>query len=164
MEIEIIQANLDDLYLLMEWRIRVLREVFSIPEDTDAAPLEQANRQYYERHLQEKSHMACFAKDIETGEIIGCGGMCLYQEMPSPDNPRGGCAYLMNIYTCPEFRGQGVGRKIVGWLIQQAEKKGITKIYLETSVSGRSLYQEMGFSDMHSYMQYNALANTDLNM
>ena len=53
--------------------------------------------------------LACFA--YVGNEIVGCGGICLYQEMPSPDNPSGGCAYLMNIYTRPEFRGQGVGKK-----------------------------------------------------
>lgn len=153
MEIEIVKAGLEDLSLLMEWRMRVLREVFSIPEGTDTALLEQANRQYYERHLLSGGHIACFAKNEETGELIGCGGICLYQEMPSPDNPNGMCAYLMNIYTCPEFRRHGVGREIVDWLIHQAEQKSIKKIYLETSASGRPLYQELGFSDMCGYMR-----------
>ena len=73
--------------------------------------------------------------------------------MPSPDNPSGGCAYLMNIYTRPELRGHGAGRGIVEWLIAQARQRGITKIFLETSVSGRPLYEEMGFSTMNGYMQ-----------
>jgi len=164
MEIEIIQAGLEDLFLLMEWRMRVLREVFSIPESTDTISLEQANRQYYEQHLREGGHIACFARNKETRELIGCGGVCLYQEMPSPNNLRGMCAYLMNIYTRSELRGQGIGREIVSWLIHQAEQKGITKIYLETSTSGRSLYQEMGFSEMCGYMQYKAPTNDTLNM
>lgn len=154
MEVEILKADLSDLSLLMKWRMRVLREVFSIPEDADTSKLERENCQYYEQQLQEDRHIACFASDRETGEIIGCGGMCIYQEMPSPDNPTGNCAYLMNIYTCPAFRRQGTGRAIVSWLVRQAEQRGITKIYLETSESGRSLYQEMGFSDMQGYMQY----------
>lgn len=134
--------------------MRVLLEVFSISEEADMIWLENANHQYYERYLREDGHIACFAKNKDTGEVIGCGGVCLYQEMPSPDNPKGLCAYLMNIYTTPAFRGQGVGREIVNWLIQQAEQRGITKIYLETSTSGRSLYQKMGFTDMHGYMQH----------
>jgi len=154
MKTEILRAGLEDLSLLMEWRMRVLREVFSIPEGADTILLENANRQYYERHLRDDGYIACFAKNKDTGNVIGCGGVCLYQEMPSPDNPKGFCAYLMNIYTYPVFRGQGVGREIISWLVQQAEQRGVTKIYLETSTSGRSLYQEMGFVDMHGYMQY----------
>ncbi len=157
MEIELVKAGLEDLPLLIEWRARVLREVFAIPKDTDPTLLEQANRRYYERHLPEDGHIACFARDRKTGEVIGCGGVCLYQEMPSPDNPSGGCACLMNIYTRPAFRGHGVGRRIVEWLIAQARQRGITKIYLEASASGRPLYEKMGFSDMSGYLQLKGL-------
>ena len=43
-----------------------------------------------------------------------------YHEMPSPDNPNGKCACLMNIYARPPFRRQGIGDRIVCWLIGQA--------------------------------------------
>lgn len=93
-------------------------------------------------------HIACQGEDI-----IGCGGICLYQEMPSPDNFSGHCAYLMNIYTCPEFRGRGVGEMIVRWLVGQAVQRNITKIYLETSKPGRKLYEKTGFLDMPDMMK-----------
>ena len=151
MDIEIRKAALADLELLTEWRMTVLREVFSVPLSDPMPELEQKNRRYYQTALQTEGHIACFA--YVGNEIIGCGGVCLYQEMPSPDNPGGGCAYLMNIYTRPEFLGRGAGKKIVNWLIGQAAQRGITKIYLETSVSGRPLYQEMGFTEMRGYMR-----------
>ena len=151
MDVEIRRAALADLELLMEWRMTVLHEVFSVPPSDPMPELEQKNRRYYQTALQTEDHIACFA--WVGNEIVGCGGVCLYQEMPSPDNPSGSCAYLMNIYTRPEFRGQGVGKKIVNWLIDQAAQRRITKIYLETSISGRPLYQEMGFADMHGYMR-----------
>jgi len=153
MEIEIIKAGPEDLSLLMEWRMRVLREVFSIPEDADTAQLEQANRQYYDRHLRENSHTACFAAVKDTGKIIGCGGICYQWEMPSPDNSNGSCGYLMNIYTLPEYRKSGVGREVVRFLIQDAKCRGVEKIYLESSEPGKRLYQELGFSEMQGYMK-----------
>ena len=152
MDVEIRRATLADLELLMEWRMTVLHEVFSVPLSDPMPELEQKNRRYYQTALPTEGHIACFA--YVDNEIAGCGGVCLYQEMPSPDNPSGGCAYLMNIYTRPEFRGQGAGKKIVSWLIDQATQRGITKIYLETSITGRSLYQEMGFTDMCGYMRF----------
>ena len=59
----------------------------------------------------------------------------------------------MNIYTCPEFRGRGVGEMLVRWLVGQAVQRNITKIYLETSGSGRKLYEKMGFLDMPDMMK-----------
>lgn len=150
MELTIKQADIDDLDTLMEWRMEVLRDVFSLQNEQYMTDLEKANCSYYQNMLKTGGHIACFAYQQE---IIGCGGMCIYQEMPSPDNPSGKCAYLMNIYTRPQFRRQGVGEKIVLWLIEQAIQLGITKIYLETSDCGRKLYQKIGFSPMVDYMK-----------
>lgn len=152
MDIKIKKAALADIELLMQWRMTVLHEVFATPDSDPMLELAQANRLYYQAALPTEGHIACFAYAGNT--IIGCGGVCLYQEMPSPDNPTGGCAYLMNIYTCPEFRRQGIGRQVVAWLIQQAGQRGFTKIYLETSACGQPLYREMGFVDMQGYMQF----------
>lgn len=151
MNTEIRKVGLTELELLMKWRMEVLREVFSVPKNQTMENTERENRLYYMRALPTGEHVACFA--YEGKEIIGCGGVCFYSEMPSPDNESGRCAYLMNIYTCPEFRGNGVGEKITRWLAEQAKERGITKIYLEASESGRTVYKKIGFTDMCGYMQ-----------
>ncbi len=151
MEIQIRQATIQDTDLLMQWRMEVLREVFSISPDRSVTELEAENRRYYQEELPRGGHIACFACMGE--EIVGCGGMCLYDEMPSPDNPNGKCAYLMNIYARPQFRGCGIGHAIVRWLIGQTEQHGVSKIYLETSEDGRPLYREMGFREMPDMMK-----------
>ena len=151
MEIQIRQATIQDTDLLMQWRMEVLREVFSISPDRSVTELEAENRRYYQEELPRGGHIACFACMGE--EIVGCGGMCLYDEMPSPDNPNGKCAYLMDIYARPQFRGCGIGHAIVRWLIGQTEQHGVSKIYLETSEDGRPLYREMGFREMPDMMK-----------
>ncbi len=150
MEIQIRQAELDDLDLLVQWRMEVLHEVFPAKDYKFPAGLEEENRSYYKRSLSDGTHIACFA--IINGKIEGCGGMCLYQEMPSPDNPNGNCAYIMNIYCRPAFRNHQVGETVVRWLIGQAKDRQITKIYLETSESGRKLYEKIGFKDMEDML------------
>lgn len=151
MNIEIRKAELADIDMLMEWRMRVLHEVFDIPDSQPMKELQQSNRLYYQSMLQAGGHIACFA--CIKNEIVGCGGICLYQEMPSPDNPSGQCAYLMNIYTCPASRGNGVGATVVEWLVGQAYVNNITKIYLETSKIGRTLYEKAGFVDLDDMMK-----------
>ncbi len=130
--------------------MEVLHEVFPLSEYSWPEGLEEENRAYYEQALAAGSHIACFARTGE--EIIGCGGLCLYREMPSPDNPDGQCAYLMNIYCRPAFRKQGVGEAVVRWLVDQVKERHITKIYLETSGSARRLYERIGFCDMPDMM------------
>ncbi len=150
MEIQIRQADLSELDLLVKWRMEVLQEVFPDSAYASLEELAKENRSYYEQALPAGRHIACFA--CLNGEIVGCGGLCLYQEMPSPDNPSGQCAYLMNIYCRPNYRQQGVGEAIVRWLVDRAKERQISKIYLETSDIGRSLYEKIGFSDLPDMM------------
>lgn len=153
MEIKIRRAELPELSLIMEWRMRVLREVFCLPEDTDMTELYSENEQYYREHLQDGTHTAVF---VCAGErIIGCGGICYQTEMPSPDNPNGKCGYLMNIYTLPEYRRMGVGREIVSFLIKDAQLKNVKKLSLESSEMAEKLYQSTGFlRNEHFYLKY----------
>ena len=151
MNILIKQASIGELEKLMEWRMEVLHDVFAIPENENTQDLYMANREYYQKSLQSGEHIAIFAE--MDGVTAGCGGLCLYREMPSPDNPDGRCAYLMNIYTRESYRGNGVGNTVVRWLVNYAKEQGITKIYLETSECGRTLYENIGFRDMQNYMK-----------
>jgi len=144
-------ASLDDLDFLVETRLEVLRDVFSIPPGQDVTDLEKANREYYTRAISGGEHIACFA--FEDGVFAGCGGICFSKEMPSPDNPTGNCGYLMNIYTRPAFRRKGVGNDIVRWLVGQAHQRRIIKISLEASSKGRALYEKLGFVSMKNQMQ-----------
>ena len=151
MDITVRQASVSEIDKLLEWRMEVLRNVFGISETNNVPDLYAANREYYLEAIPSGGHIAVFA-EID-GAIAGCGGLCLYKEMPSPDNPTGRCAYLMNVYTREEYRNQGVGKTVVEWLVNYAKRQGITKIYLETSDRGRPLYESLGFKDMRDYMK-----------
>lgn len=151
MEFEIRKADLDHLDLLIEWRMTVLREVFSILPHVPMENLERESRIYYQTALKTGAHTACFA--YADHKIVGCGGVCFYREMPSPDNPNGICAYLMNIYTAPAYRKCGAGKSIVTWLQQRANEYGACKIYLKSSEYAHAFYQKMGFHDRNGYMQ-----------
>ncbi len=142
-------AKIKDLAQLMRWREEVLKHVFGLQP---AAPLLEANRRYYEVHIPDDTHIAYVA--MQDGEECGCGGVCYTEELPSPDNPSGKCAYLMNIYVRKNYREQGIAHQIVRQLISDAQTRGCGKIFLETTVEGRSVYTSMGFRDLPDMMKY----------
>jgi GNAT superfamily N-acetyltransferase len=150
MGFEIEQVGIDQIDELLRWRMETLHEVFARSVDADMAALERANRAYLESEIASGRHVGCLVS--LDGEVIGCGSACLQREMPSPDNPSGTCAYLMNIYTRPAFRHRGAGRATVCWLVDRSRERGAGKIYLEASEAGRHLYEEMGFVDLPNMM------------
>lgn len=134
---------------LMRWRQEVILNVFGQrPDDSLLA----ANSRYYATHVADGSHLA-FVAAVD-GEDAGCGAVCLTDELPSPDNPSGHCAYLMNIYVREAFRNQGVAHRIVSHLIEEARSRGCGKIYLETTAEGKPVYTSLGFRDMPDMMKY----------
>lgn len=137
-----------DLPTLMKWRKEVLRNVFGY--EPSARLLEQ-NRRYYCKHIEEDSHLA-FVASWE-GEDVGCGAVCFSEELPSPDNPTGKCAYLMNIYVREQFRKHGIAHSIVTRLVEEARNRDCGKIYLETTEDGRPVYASIGFRELPDMMK-----------
>lgn len=137
-----------DIDTLMRWRREVVANVFGeVPDEA----LTAANRDYYLRHVADGTHLAFVAET--DGEECGCGAVCLTEELPSPDNPSGKCAYLMNIYVRAPFRGHGVAHAVVRRLIEEGKRMGCGKIYLETTEEGRSVYASLGFRDLPDMMK-----------
>lgn len=140
--------ELTDIPAIMAWRREVIEHVFG---RSPGEALMNANRLYYEKHIPEGSHLAVTAIDGEKG--LGCGGVCFTDELPSPDNPSGRCAYLMNIYVREPFRNHGVAHEILRFLIKKARERDCGKIYLETTDEGRPVYTSLGFEEMEGMMK-----------
>lgn len=140
---------------LMHWRKEVIENVFGV---TPSKRLLVENRRYYQKHIADGSHIAVVAEADDSD--AGCGAICLSEELPSPDNPSGRCAYLMNIYVRREYRERGVGHAIVGWLVDKARGLGCDKIYLETTDCARTLYKDIGFKDLTGLMKYADVHNS----
>ena len=140
---------------LMHWRKEVIEAVFGV---APSKRLLACNRRYYRRHIADGTHFAVVAEIGDTD--VGCGAMCLSEELPSPDNPSGQCAYLMNIYVRQEYRGRGIGHTIVKMLVEKARQSGCGKIWLETTEGARTLYKSIGFKELTGIMKYADLQNS----
>lgn len=134
---------------LMHWRKEVIENVFGI---VPTQRLLAANRRYYREHIADGTHIAMVASIDDMD--VGCGAICLSDELPSPDNPSGHCAYVMNIYVRAEYRARGIGHAIVRQLVEKARALGCDKIYLETTDAARSMYKDIGFTELPGIMRF----------
>lgn len=150
MNSEMIELNeIKDIPTLMRWRGEVIANVFG---QEPARELLEENSAYYARHIADRTHLA-FVAAVD-GEDAGCGAICLTDELPSPDNLSGRCAYLMNIYVREAFRNRGIAHHIVSRLIDEAVKRGCGKIFLETTAEAKPVYTSLGFKEMPDMMKY----------
>ena len=137
------RAGIGDIDLLTETRVKVLRAANGLDESVDMGHVAEAARDYYLESLENGNHAAYLVLDGE--KFVGAGGVSFYRVMPTCSNPSGWKAYIMNIYTHPNYRGRGIAYHTLDLLVQEARNRGITSISLETTLMGRPLYEKYGF-------------------
>lgn len=145
------RATFEDIEELVRTRMIVLRAANKLPDDVDMSFVERESYAYYRRALETGEHIAYLVYD--NGEFIGAGGVSFYQVMPTYHNPSGKKAYIMNMYTAPEYRRQGIAFHTLDLLVKAAKEQGVSSIMLEATDMGRPLYEKYGFVKMEDEME-----------
>ena len=145
------KATIDDLEILTETRIEVLRAANQLGNDVDMSEVKKQSFTYYQNALKENVHLAYLIFDENI--FVGAGGISYYKVMPTYHNPTGRKAYIMNMYTKPEYRRKGIALKTLDLLVKDAMERGVTAISLEATAMGRPLYEKYGFITMNDEME-----------
>ena len=80
-----------------------------------------------------------------SGRVAGGGGVLLCPWPPSPKYPCTQRAIILNVYTEPEFRKQGIARRIMQTCMAWVKQQGFRTVNLHASAEGRPLYERLGF-------------------
>ena len=151
MELTYIKATIDDIDILTETRIEVLRAANKLSDDVDMSEVKRQSYNYYKKALCDGTHIAYLVFDKSC--FVGAGGVSFFQVMPTYHNPSGNKAYIMKMYTKPEYRRKGISYKTLDMLVKDTKAKGITAISLEATDMGRPLYEKYGFKRMNDEME-----------
>ena len=144
------KADKSDLELLTTTRVMVLRAANKLGDDADLSLVEKESYSYYQKCFDDNSHVAYLVFDGEM--LVGTGGISFYKVMPTYHNLSGQKAYIMNMYTTPEYRRKGIAYETLSLLVEEASSRGIGHISLEATEMGRPLYEKFGFVYMQDEM------------
>jgi len=145
------KADIGDVKELARLRSIFLVEIDACDEDEREA-FETANLEYFEAALRDDSFVAWLAVDDE--KIVGTSGLSFSISPPSYRCLDGRCAYIMNIYTLPEYRKRGIGKELFWRIADEAKERGYKKITLNATDMGKPLYLQYGFEDDPGEMVY----------
>lgn len=129
--------------VLIKYRMLFLTELQNPSGNNKKQLLEKSLKDYFRKTLKDGTFIA-LAAEYEN-QPVSFGGMVL-QEIPGHFNfISGKQGYILNMYTLPEFRGNGISTALLKKLIEEARSAGLTKVYLHATSDGINIYKKAGF-------------------
>jgi ribosomal protein S18 acetylase RimI-like enzyme len=93
------------------------------------------------------------------GQVVAGIGLWLQEWPPSLRSKSVLRGYILNVYTDPAHRKQGLARRLTQTALDNCRSCGIQLVSLHASPYGRPLYESLGFeptSEMRIYLQNDA--------
>jgi GNAT superfamily N-acetyltransferase len=142
-DIKIREAAPSELAIVLHHRRSMFRDMSEgTVEELDR--MVEVATPWFARALADGSYRHWLALD-SSGRVAGGGGVLLG---PWPANPKDPCterAVILNVYTEPEFRKQGIARQIMLAILAWVKAQGFRVVNLHASDEGRPLYEKLGF-------------------
>lgn len=134
-----------EIDLLVQCRIDFC--VFDHPDNTrrELDQLRQASREWMERHLQAGDYWGHVGR--LGGELACAAGILLYELPPIGGNLSRMQGHVLNFFTYPAHRRQGIGNALMQYLIADSRAAGLDKLVLNATAMGESVYLRNGFSE-----------------
>lgn len=142
------QLEIKDLDEFIRIRINQLREE-GATEDIDLKP---ALLDFYNRHLSDGTFVSYLAVDGD--KIVGTSGMSFVEKPPYFGCPSGKLGLLSSMYTDPNYRRQGIAKKLLSLVVDAARDYDCGTVQITASDMGVLLYTDFGFVKNENFMQY----------
>ncbi len=136
-------AGIEDLDILIRHRREMFREMGyanqALLDDVTASA-----DTYFRTALPNGAYLGWLA-ETDDGAVVGGGGLLIAAWPGFPGEEQSRRAWILNMYTEPAHRRQGIARRLVKTMIERCRAEGFTAVALHASKEGRPLYESFGF-------------------
>lgn len=146
------QAEAADITALVNLRMGLFCELGELADPLADSALWQATHDYFSKAEADGSARS-WVVEVE-GELVACGTLAFFVRPPYPGNLSGREAYLLNMYTLPAWRKQGMASALLDAMAADARERQLGKLWLHASDEGRALYERMGFVANPAYLEW----------
>ncbi len=146
------KAAMGNVSALTALRLDFLEEDFGGLTEPQRRELAERLPDYFFRHLG-KDLFAWLAREEDTP--VACAFLQVTELPAAPAIPTGLVGTVLNVYTAPAYRRQGVALRVMGLLLEDAQALGLDRLELKATPSGYGLYRKLGFTErtQHRFLQ-----------
>ncbi|NIM06048.1 MAG: GNAT family N-acetyltransferase [Armatimonadetes bacterium] len=143
------RADREDLEEVIRLRMALLRELQPDACESETNALDLI-RQYVTDRLPKGEFLVWFAE--EEGQVVGTAGLVFFHRPPLFSYLSTLHAYVLNMYTIPEWRGRGVATMLLQHIIEYVKTTSAGRISLHANEVGRPIYERLGFTASNNEM------------
>lgn len=136
------RATVDDIEALVTLRLMLEREIDYLARE-ELADVRVATQQYFLEALPSEGMLIWVAE--AAGTIVATSGLIFFQKPPSAHNLSGKEAYILNMYTLPEWRGRGIASTLLRTMLAFIRQTNARRIWMYATPDGRPVYEKAGF-------------------
>ena len=141
-------GTVDDAGLIAEQRRRMFVDSGQAAEGLDGMVVNFVT--WVRPRLADGSYVGWLAE--EDGVVAAGTGLWVMEFPPHFLHEATGRAYLLNFYTAPAFRGQGLAGEMLTLALEEAERRGLNVVTLHASKFGMPIYERAGFAGTNEMM------------
>ena len=139
------KATLTDIPELIKFKLLLLDELNPNEDTGNLDILKNELELFFSEYIKRNEFIAWIA-DYH-GRIVSTSGLVLWRIAPRYDCLHGRYGYILNMYTIPEFRKNGISTELLKKLIEEAKKMNIDILNLHATKDGINMYRKFGFKD-----------------
>jgi GNAT superfamily N-acetyltransferase len=140
-------ATPEDIPFLIKHHRKMFEEIREkTGSPLDLPMLAALENEYCVKLVREIPYGACIVWVVPIGDrIISSGVVSIISYVPVPHDLSSTIAFLHSIFTEKEFRRRHFARRITQAAADYCRDRGIRRLYLFASDSGRRVYEKVGF-------------------
>ncbi|MGG7162808.1 GNAT family N-acetyltransferase [Clostridium ihumii] len=141
----------EDMDILIKIRMDYLFAEKGVFSDEEVQDIRKKLEEYFTKYLN-KGFIAMIAEN--ENEVLATAFMSMVERPPLIAFSSYLVGTVYNVFTYPEYRGQGIATKVMNELLSEAKLLGVVAVDLMSTEKGKSLYKNLGFQ-VSSYTSMN---------
>jgi GNAT superfamily N-acetyltransferase len=146
------RATAADIDILIRNRIEFIQDSNGVVLDFEQEKaLRSQLAAYFPAHIG-RDFWASIA--VEDGKAVSAVFLCVLEKPANIAFPDGREGTILNVYTHPEYRRQGIAMRLFEDIIEEADRQKLLSCELIATGMGRPLYEKFGFKPIcDTYMK-----------
>ncbi len=141
------KATIKDIEILIKLRLEYLTEDRGELSNDETKAVVAQLQDYFKRQIN-GNFIAFLAED--DGKAIATLYMAVAEKPANPAFITGKTATILNVFTYPDYRRNGIATRLLKMTIDEAKAMNISYLELSATDSGKQLYEKLGFKHRQS--------------